>query len=154
MEIEQSIAKSSKRIAAYVIDIIPITLLVLFIFYQFFGFDETLTAYLNRGKAIEPRIQFLKERNLIRDFSFLIWVVYCIFMESSIKQGTIGKSIVGIIVVNENGNRMTIRESIKRNACKLLSYLGIFLGFIWILFDKKKQGWHDKITKTFVVNKK
>ena len=154
MEIEQNIAKSSKRIGAYVIDIIPITLLVLFVFYQFFGFDETLTAYLNRGKAIEPRIQFLKERNLIRDFSFLIWVVYCIFMESSIKQGTIGKSIVGIIVVNENGNRMTIRESIKRNACKLLSYLGIFLGFIWILFDKKKQGWHDKITKTFVVNKK
>ncbi|MBI5649101.1 MAG: RDD family protein [Chloroflexi bacterium] len=25
------------------------------------------------------------------------------------------------------------------------------LGFIWILFDTDKQGWHDKIAGTYVV---
>ncbi|HNR59128.1 MAG TPA: RDD family protein [Methanothrix sp.] len=26
------------------------------------------------------------------------------------------------------------------------------LGYIWVLFDKKRQGWHDKIAGTYVVN--
>ncbi|AET63968.1 RDD family protein [Methanothrix harundinacea] len=28
----------------------------------------------------------------------------------------------------------------------------ILLGYLWILIDKKKQGWHDKIAGTYVVN--
>jgi uncharacterized RDD family membrane protein YckC len=60
---------------------------------------------------------------------------------------------MGIKVVDENGDRMTLSKSVGRNLSKVLSYFVIFLGFIWILFDKKKQGWHDKINKTFVVNK-
>ena len=26
----------------------------------------------------------------------------------------------------------------------------IFLGFLWIAFDKRKQGWHDKLAGTVV----
>ena len=74
-------------------------------------------------------------------------------MEGSYRQGTFGKSIMGIKVVDENGNRLTLKKSISRNVCKLLSYGVLLLVFIWILFDDKKQGWHDKINKTFVVNK-
>ena len=59
---------------------------------------------------------------------------------------------MGIKVIDESGNRMTLSKSIGRNTSKILSYLVISLGFIWILFDKKKQGWHDKMNKTFVVN--
>ena len=38
-----------------------------------------------------------------------------------------------------------------------LRYIGYFLssifllGFIWIAFDKRKQGWHDKIANTIVI---
>ncbi|WP_171497607.1 RDD family protein, partial [Acinetobacter ursingii] len=31
------------------------------------------------------------------------------------------------------------------------STLVFMLGFIWIAFDSKKQGWHDKMAKTVVV---
>ncbi|EGR2505898.1 RDD family protein, partial [Vibrio cholerae] len=31
------------------------------------------------------------------------------------------------------------------------SLLGFFIGFFWIFFNKKNQGWHDKIAKTIVI---
>jgi len=33
----------------------------------------------------------------------------------------------------------------------LISALVIYIGFLWILIDKDKQGWHDKIADTYVV---
>lgn len=33
-----------------------------------------------------------------------------------------------------------------------ISGMLFLLGYIWILIDKKKQGWHDKIAGTYVVN--
>ena len=33
----------------------------------------------------------------------------------------------------------------------LISALVIYIGFLWILIDKDKQGWHDKIAGTYVV---
>jgi len=33
----------------------------------------------------------------------------------------------------------------------IISSLPFNLGFIWILIDKRKQGWHDKIAGTYVV---
>ncbi len=153
MTIEQNLADRGKRFGAYLIDIIPIALLTTAVFYLFFGFDETLTAYLNRGTDLEPRIKFLQQRNWIREVSFFLWLIYCTVMESSQRQGTFGKMAVGIKVVDERGNRMTLAKSFGRNASKILSYLVLALGFIWILFDKKKQGWHDKLNNTYVVDK-
>ncbi|MCR3882910.1 RDD family protein [Methanotrichaceae archaeon M04Ac] len=34
----------------------------------------------------------------------------------------------------------------------IISAMVILLGFVWILIDKKRQGWHDKIAGTYVVN--
>jgi len=42
----------------------------------------------------------------------------------------------------------------------LLRYIGIligtwvlFIGLIWVAFDARKQGWHDKMASTFVVKR-
>jgi len=34
----------------------------------------------------------------------------------------------------------------------IISAMVILLGYVWILIDKKNQGWHDKIAGTYVVN--
>jgi hypothetical protein len=34
----------------------------------------------------------------------------------------------------------------------IISGLALSLGFIWLAFDPKRQGWHDKIARTYVVN--
>ena len=65
---------------------------------------------------------------------------------------TLGKMALGIVVVDESGRKagffkVLIRETIG----KIVSAFILLLGFIWILFDGKRQGWHDKIGGTFVV---
>ena len=141
------------RFLAFLIDILPLTALVFVVFYFFLGFDETIQNYLNRGDDIKPRKIFLDDRNLIREISFLIWMLYCAIMEASSWQGTLGKHVMKIKVVDENGNRLSPMLSLRRNTMKILSFIVLSAGFIWILFDPKRQGWHDKIAKTFVVNK-
>ena len=147
------LADNGKRFLAYLIDILPITILVLGIYYFFLGFDETWNAYRSPERDLSARAQFLKERNWIRNFSLLIWIVYCIFMEASAKQATFGKHAMKIIVADAAGNQLSLEQSIKRNASKVLSYLVLLIGFLWILFDKNRQGWHDKIAQTYVLNR-
>jgi uncharacterized RDD family membrane protein YckC len=33
-----------------------------------------------------------------------------------------------------------------------VSIIPSFLGFLWIAFDKRKQGWHDKLAGTVVIH--
>lgn len=138
---------------AYLIDIIPIVILTASVFYFFFDFDLTVDAYFNRGENIEPRKQFLKERNRIRDLSFCVWAVYCFFMDISSFQGTLGKKLLGLKVVNEKNERISLKRSFFRNFGKMFSYLFLLFSSYRIVFSKDKLGWHDKFSTTYVVNR-
>lgn len=81
--------------------------------------------------------------------------IYGVFMIS--KYGaTLGKMAMKIRVQNmETGANLTIVEAILREVVgKFLSSLVIGLGYFWMLWDKDKQTWHDKIAKSVVVNSK
>jgi uncharacterized RDD family membrane protein YckC len=52
-----------------------------------------------------------------------------------------------------NGERMTRRQSVRRFLGYIVSALPLTLGFIWVLFNRKKQGWHDLIANTVVIVK-
>ena len=43
--------------------------------------------------------------------------------------------------------RMVLRETIGRLVAGILCYLG----YVWVLVDANRQGWHDKIAKTLVI---
>lgn len=65
---------------------------------------------------------------------------------------TIGKRLVGIRIVRENGEPVGFIQVILRHVVGYaLSMLGGFLGFVWVIWDSKYQGWHDKIARTIVV---
>jgi uncharacterized RDD family membrane protein YckC len=65
---------------------------------------------------------------------------------------TLGKRILGIRIVRENGLPFGVGVAVTRHvAGYLLSAVGAFLGFAWILWDRKQQGWHDKLAHTHVV---
>jgi uncharacterized RDD family membrane protein YckC len=38
-----------------------------------------------------------------------------------------------------------------RLLCYFVSALPFYLGFLWAAFDRRKQGWHDKIAGTVVI---
>lgn len=67
-------------------------------------------------------------------------------------QATPGKILFSLKVLDEQtGNPLTLKQSIFRYLGYFVSIFGLMLGFVWIAFDAKKQGWHDKIAKTVVV---
>lgn len=74
-----------------------------------------------------------------------------VFMESSSRQGSFGKSLLNIKVCDVRGLRISLGRSFLRNTCKLLGFLSAGLGFFMGFFDRKQQCWHDKLAGTFVI---
>jgi uncharacterized RDD family membrane protein YckC len=140
-----------QRLAAYFIDTFPIFLLNALVFYFFLGFDRTVQTYFRDPGNPELSVAFMRERDHIRDVSLTMWLVYCTLMEASRFQGTLGKRLMGIRVVHENGNRLSLARAAGRNCGKILSALPLFLGFMWIGWSGTKQGWHDAMSGCFIV---
>ncbi|NMQ04257.1 RDD family protein [Candidatus Accumulibacter phosphatis] len=68
------------------------------------------------------------------------------------KQATPGKIAVSARVVDaRTGQTMSVGQSIVRYFAYFISALPLGLGIIWIAFDSKKQGWHDKLAGTVVI---
>jgi len=83
----------------------------------------------------------------------LFGVAYLVCFHSSKRQATPGKMLIGIKVVDYNGNRIGFLRSLARYFSMFLS--GFFLiGFLIAGFTKRKQALHDFICKTYVVNAK
>jgi uncharacterized RDD family membrane protein YckC len=64
---------------------------------------------------------------------------------------TVGKMVMKIKVVKENKSKLTYSDALLREITKYLSAAILLLGYLTVIWDKKKQGWHDKIAKTIVV---
>jgi uncharacterized RDD family membrane protein YckC len=64
---------------------------------------------------------------------------------------TPGKMLLRVRVIQVSGEEMTIGVAFLRCVGYLISALFFWLGFIWIAFDQRKQGWHDKIAATLVI---
>lgn len=76
-------------------------------------------------------------------YSVLLWVNW--------NGQTLGKKVMKIKVVTEDGKPIGYKEAIVRYLGYILSGVALCLGFLWVIWDKKKQGWHDKIAGTLVV---
>tara|TARA_R100000306_G_C4282800_1_gene95983 strand:+ start:83 stop:553 length:471 start_codon:yes stop_codon:yes gene_type:complete len=63
-----------------------------------------------------------------------------------------GKMVFGIRIIDEKtGGKPSNGQMIGRYFGYYVSGILLALGFIWIAFDKRKQGWHDKLAGTLVV---
>lgn len=66
---------------------------------------------------------------------------------------TPGKLAVAVRIVDaRTGQPVGTGRLALRLLCYLLSALPLYLGFLWIAVDRRKQGWHDKIAGTVVIN--
>jgi len=86
-------------------------------------------------------------------FLFVIFV-YFILMEAYVGW-TVGKKILGMIVVDEAGNRIGLSKSIIRNLLRLVDGLPAFniLGIVLICTSPKGQRFGDRVAKTYVAKK-
>ena len=84
---------------------------------------------------------------------FAISTLYFALMESSSKQATVGKMVLGLKVTDVNGNKLDFVKALVRNVCKIISSLIMCIGYIMAGFTEKKQALHDMIASTLVVKK-
>ncbi len=75
------------------------------------------------------------------DIPFLVasWLYYAL-MESSHKQATIGKIVLGISVTDLSGNRISFGRATGRYFAKIISGVILSIGYIMAAFTAKKQG--------------
>jgi uncharacterized RDD family membrane protein YckC len=60
--------------------------------------------------------------------------------------------VLNLSIVDANtSNKSSIKQFIIRYIGYFISIAPVFLGIIWIGFDKRKQGWHDKLADTVVI---
>jgi uncharacterized RDD family membrane protein YckC len=70
------------------------------------------------------------------------------------KQATPGKMAVSAKIVDATtGRPASTAQLVGRYFAYFVSMIPIFLGVIWVAFDKRKQGWHDKLAGTVVIKK-
>jgi uncharacterized RDD family membrane protein YckC len=62
---------------------------------------------------------------------------------------TIAKSVLGIKVVGSDGQPLSVGKAFLRYIGYIISAIPFSFGFLWIVFDKKGQGWHDKIASSY-----
>lgn len=83
-----------------------------------------------------------------------ITFAYPILLTASNWQGTIGKKLCGLKVVDENGDKLTIFKSSLRCIGTFISAAVLFIGYIMAAFTDKKRALHDIIANTYVIKNK
>lgn len=71
------------------------------------------------------------------------------------RQATPGKMAISARIVDaETGKDPSTGQLVGRYFGYFVSMFPLFVGIIWVAFDRKKQGWHDKLAGTVVVRKR
>jgi uncharacterized RDD family membrane protein YckC len=71
---------------------------------------------------------------------------------------TVGKLVCGVQVVTADGKRILGwgRSAVRYLGyflCSFFFFIGGFLGFVWVLFNRRKRGWHDYMAGSVVIYK-
>lgn len=134
-----ALASPGKRLAAYIVDSILPCIATLIVF-SVAAAGAMTDSNVAAGMGVVV--------------SFLLAICYGVVALILFARGTTpGKYVLGMYVMKEDGRRadfltMLVREWIG----KFISGMFLSLGFLWILFDKERQGWHDKLVSTYVVS--
>jgi uncharacterized RDD family membrane protein YckC len=89
--------------------------------------------------------------SIVAGLTLVLFVLNFVVM-AGIGGQTAGMRILGIFIVRVDGTPFTMKQAALRHLIGYpLSTLSFFLGFLWMLWDPRQQGWHDKLARTIVV---
>ena len=129
------------RVGATIIDSILILIIIIPLLSAFYG-----ATYWESEKFVEGPMDFLLSYVFPMVAIGAFWIM---------KKATPGKFAISAKIVDaKTGREPSIGQCIIRYLAYFLSTIPLCLGFIWVAFDPKKQGWHDKIAGTVVVRPK
>lgn len=147
------------RFVAYIIDAIILSTVCFVIIIPVFG-ALGFSAYgsMPSGEVSEDQLAsimaMLSGAGLVLQLaSVAVGLLYFALMESSAKQGTVGKMALGLKVVGKNGERINFGQAVIRYIGKIISGMILMIGYIMAGFTEKKQALHDMIAGTYVIKK-
>lgn len=125
--------------------------------FSYSGFWRRVLAYLIDAIVLGLAFGILKmglSESGAKLLSFVGGWLYFAYLESSIHQATFGKMLFSAKVVDYQGNRISFGTATIRHFSKFISAIILLIGFIMVAFTQKKQGLHDILAGTLVINKK
>ena len=131
-----------RRLTANLVDAVFVFLITFFVA-SVVGFAGLLFKVLKANNNL-PFYELMVVTGLITS------VIYYVGFWVSSGQ-TIGKFITGIKVSKADGAKLSWGSAILRYIGYLISAVALSIGFLWLAFDKKRQGWHDKMAGPLVV---
>ncbi len=144
------------RVFAFVIDLALVTVAVLAITWMLAGLVAALRLQIvldnlsNIFPGLGQVIYGLAGLLSIGVLTALVYFLYQVFFWV-LTGSTLGKALMGLRVVRINGERIHPLRAIARYIGYIISIIPLGLGFLWILFDDRRQGWHDKLAGTCVI---
>lgn len=88
---------------------------------------------------------------LLSLLSLLIQSVYFIAMWGT--GGTVGMRLLRLAVVDQStGELLTAGQAVIRFVGYVVSFAVCYLGVLWVAFDRRSQGWHDKMARSLVIH--
>lgn len=87
-----------------------------------------------------------------RGLGIIISLGYYTYFEGSPSGQTVGKHLLNIRVIDfQTGGPLGYGKAALRWVGRIVSSIPCFLGYFWMLWDKEKQTWHDKLVSDVVV---
>jgi uncharacterized RDD family membrane protein YckC len=155
-----------KRFLAFLIDSLVVSLILSPVMLALYGggYFDRLSAELAalRVSSGDPNADAARVLEILSrpdsavtalgDIRVQIGIIVATILFWRFRGATPGKMLVKakIVRASDLGSPSTGRL-IGRFFAYFISIIPVFLGFLWIAFDKRKQGWHDKIAGTVVV---
>ena len=129
------------RFLASIIDSIWLLLLTLALGFMIYGAIYFESSKLYQGWA-DIFISYV--------LPFILTILFWYF-----KSATPGKMILGMKIVDaKTMEKPSTGKLVGRYLSYYISMIPLCLGFFWVAWDPKKQGWHDKIAGTLVIKEK
>ena len=114
-----------------------------FLFAFIVGFIIWLTQLYGSG-------QFYPSERLFTVFGFILSIGY--YVGFWVRSGqTPGKIMMGLQVVSTDGSPVSWGQALLRYVGYVINVIIFLLGFFWIVLDRRRQGWHDKLAGTYVL---
>jgi uncharacterized RDD family membrane protein YckC len=142
------------RVAAYLIDSVIVSLPIVLLMIPFSGFVIAMARNAGPNGEIQPEqiVPFVASIFALVAVAFLGSWLYFAYMESSARQATFGKKILGLAVTDLQLQRISFWRATGRTFAKILSGI-LYIGFIMVGVTERKQGLHDMIAGTLVIRK-
>jgi len=137
------------RVLASIIDTIVMLILLIPIAMTIYGVNYTNTQTSSSHMSYSSSSFYMQGDGNV----FLHYILPAILVIAFwiYKSATPGKMITKLKIVDaKTGRKPTALQFVIRYLGYFLSSI-FLLGFIWVAFDRRKQGWHDKLAGTVVV---